>query len=250
MQIFADQGLLQELPIDPLALKRYLRTVEINYKPNPFHHRLHALDVMQSCHTVLMQSPAFQLKLTAIEKLALLLGAFVHDVGHPGVNNKLLVKLADCPEQKQRPDLAQYAMLYNNHSVLESTHISLAFRIAFSPTHKGSNPFAQLDKEEYCKLRKLMIELVMITDMEHHFKFLAQFKAATNFSEAQPTRLDLKDDAKRLMLLKAVLHSCDISNPAKSTDMAARWAHVICDEFWDQGDLEKSMDMDPEQLLR
>merc|ERR1712048_62451 len=45
-------------------------------------------------------------------------------------------------------------------------------------------------------------------------------------------------------------HSCDISNPAKPTKMATQWAHVICDEFWNQGDLEKSMNMIPDQLLR
>ena len=188
MQILADQGLLSELPLDPVAVKRYLRTVEINYKPNPFHNRLHALDVMQSCHTVLMQSPAFQARLTALEKLALLLGAFVHDVGHPGVTNKLLVKLADCPKLSQRPDLADYAILFNNSSVLENTHTSLAFRIAFSPAHKGTNPFATLDRESYAQLRKLMIKLIMITDMEHHFQFLAQFKAKTKFGELNPTR--------------------------------------------------------------
>ena len=52
-----------------------------------------------------------------------------------------------------------------------------------------------------------------------------------------------------MMVLKAVLHSCDISNPAKPCQMATRWAHVICDEFWEQGDLEKGMGFNPEPLL-
>ncbi len=56
---------------------RYLRAVEIEYKVNPYHNRLHALDVMQTCHTVLRQSPLFQEQLAPLERLALLISAYV-----------------------------------------------------------------------------------------------------------------------------------------------------------------------------
>jgi hypothetical protein len=114
MRILSDQGVLQELDLDVTAMKRYLRAVETEYKFNPYHNRIHALDVMQSAHTVLVQSPQFQESLTAIEKLGLLLGAYVHDVGHPGVNNKLLEKLANDPKNSIRPDLADFAVQYNS----------------------------------------------------------------------------------------------------------------------------------------
>lgn len=160
MRILSDQGLFQELDLDVNAIKRYLRAVEGEYRFNPYHNRIHALDVMQSCHAVLMHSPQFLSKLTSIEKLALLLGAYVHDVGHPGVNNKLLEKLSNDPKNSIRPDLADFAVMYNSKAILESFHISHAFHIAFSPNHSGGNPFATLTTEQFTKLRKHMIDLV------------------------------------------------------------------------------------------
>jgi hypothetical protein len=40
------------------------------------------------------------------------------------------------------------------------------------------------------------------------------------------------------MLMKAVLHACDVSNVAKPRDTSLKWTKVVNEEFWAQGDLE------------
>lgn len=245
MRMLADQGLFDTVSgmnLDQVAMKKYLRAVEIEYKINPYHNRLHALDVMQTCHAVLMQSPAFQAVLTPVERLALLIGAYVHDVGHPGVDNKLLERLSYEPNNDIRPDLADFALMYNNKAILESFHISHAFHIAFSPNHRGGNPFATFSKEDFTHLRKMMIELVLITDMSQHFAFLTKLKGAVQSCNFGKEPMDLKHGEKagenRLLIMKAVLHACDVSNVAKPKETALKWTKVVNQEFWAQGDLE------------
>lgn len=248
MRILSDQGLFQDLDLDVNAVKRYLRAVESEYRFNPYHNRVHALDVMQSCHAVLMHSPQFLSRLTPIEKLALLLGAYVHDVGHPGVNNKLLEKLSNDPKNSIRPDLADFAIMYNSKAILESFHISHAFHIAFSPSHPGGNPFATLTTEQFTKLRKLMIDLVLVTDMGQHFAFIAKIKSSI-YKGGRPERLDLRDDESRLTLMKGVLHACDVSNPAKPKETSLKWTSVVNQEFYEQGDLETELYGQPQEAL-
>ena len=144
MQILADHGLFASLPLEQSATKRYLRAVEGEYIGNYYHNRVHALDVMQSTHAVLRQSPKFEQTLSPLEKLALLLGAYVHDVGHPGFNNKLLTKLANDPSGADRADLAGLALTYNNTANLENFHIATAFKIALDENRQGHNMFTGL----------------------------------------------------------------------------------------------------------
>merc|ERR1712048_74339 len=57
---------------------------------------------------------------TNLQLFSLLVGAVIHDVGHPGYNNAF-----------QSNSLSQKALTYNDNSVLENYHVSLAFRMIF-----------------------------------------------------------------------------------------------------------------------
>eukprot|EP00041_Stephanoeca_diplocostata_P027094 m.740312 g.740312 ORF g.740312 m.740312 type:complete len:859 (-) comp23114_c0_seq1:228-2804(-) len=245
MRILEDHDIFDSVAVDRSAMKRYLRRIEREYQTNPYHNRVHALDVMQTCHCVLMSSPALKMHLSPLEKLALLLGAYVHDVGHPGLNNKLVTTLANSPTLALNPDMAQLAITYSNHSVLEYYHLATAFRIAFSSDEPNGNPFAALSTEDFALLRALMIELVLATDMEHHFTLVTKLKVIAGGGTGL---LDLSNKDNKLILLKAVIHACDISNPAKPTRISQKWTHVISEEFYRQGDLETDLGMSPDKM--
>lgn len=57
--------------------------------------------------------------LSKLERFAIILASAVHDLGHPGVNNVFLVKTRD-----------KQALTYNDRSVNENMHASLAFTLA------------------------------------------------------------------------------------------------------------------------
>jgi len=198
MQMFMDQGLIRDLSLDSDALRRYLCRIEREYNQNPYHNRVHALDVMQTCHCVLVQSPSLTDHMDAAEKFALLLGAYVHDVGHPGVNNNLLVTLANQnTKERKRGDLAAIAMRYNNISVLESYHIATAFEFAFDDLEENANPFLSLDQETFVRVKALMVELVLATDMQHHSALLSELKqisSTTNEGKARASFSSSSED--------------------------------------------------------
>lgn len=258
LRMLADHHLFDELDIETDCMKRYLRRVERDYQRNPYHNRVHGFDVMQTCHCVLMQSPALRGQLSAIDKLALLVGAFVHDVGHPGVNNKLLAKLAEQPDCHLSRDLksrdkcrqlAQFAITYNSKSVLESFHISRAFQLAFDTRESNANPFHKMPHDDFAKLRSLMVSLVLATDMENHFSLVTKMKHLAADASGNPRLLDLHDDTEKETLLKAIMHGCDVGNPTKPIALAGMWTDVISEEFWTQGEFEIELGFKPERML-
>jgi hypothetical protein len=78
--------------------------------------------------------------LSKLERFAVILASAVHDLGHPGVNNAFLVRSRD-----------QQALTYNDRSVNENMHASLAFRLAAE--EPGLNLFAAFSEAEYDQVR-------------------------------------------------------------------------------------------------
>ncbi|XP_009570998.1 PREDICTED: calcium/calmodulin-dependent 3',5'-cyclic nucleotide phosphodiesterase 1C-like, partial [Fulmarus glacialis] len=81
------------------------------------------------------------------------------------------------------------------------------------------------------EFRALVIEMVLATDMSCHFQ---QIKAMKNALQ-QPEGID---KPKALSLL---LHTADISHPAKAWDLHHRWTMSLLEEFFRQGDKEAEL---------
>merc|ERR1711957_835312 len=57
-------------------------------------------------------------------------------------------------------------------------------------------------------------------------------------AETKPAEQRLDE---KLFVLGSLLHASDISNPTKPRSIMLAWTRRILDEFWAQGDLEKSL---------
>ena len=89
--------------------------------------------------------------------------------------------------------------------------------------------FENVDIETYKKFRKEMISCVLATDMAFHdvyVKFLENYKNA---------------DDKYQKNMNLFIHSADISNPTKPFEIYFKWALLVVNEFYDQGDKEKKL---------
>jgi hypothetical protein len=161
--------------------------------------------------------------LTDMELLAMLLAAIVHDVGHDGMNNNY-----------HKNALTDRAIAYNDQSIQENYHLGVLFESM--KTHADKiDVFAGCERVFYQKIREMIIHLVLHTDMSKHFVALKEFKtlAEERGSSAEAWKGDM------LPLMAHVLHSCDISNPAKPTSVATEWTDRCLREFFHQGDVEK-----------
>ncbi|KAF2275888.1 HD-domain/PDEase-like protein [Westerdykella ornata] len=161
------------------------------------------------------------------DALTLLISAIGHDVGHPGVNNAFLVALN-----------APLAQLYNDRSVLESFHCA-----AYAQILRRYWPKAFAD----AKMRKLMINSILATDMGLHFKYMSdlgnlQEKVGHDKDIVEEWNAKVREEHKDLtcgLLIKCA----DISNVARKFDVAVKWAHILTDEFSNQGVMEQELEI-------
>jgi cAMP-specific phosphodiesterase 4 len=150
------QDLISTLGLDGAAVRDWLAMVESLYATDvPFHNSTHAADVLHAVHFLLGPCGAAAL-LSPLSVLALLLAAAAHDAGHDGFNN-----LYHEHAQTDR------ALAHNDHSVQENYHCSLVFRQMH--TNPRADVLAALPPAQAQEVRRLMITLILATDMKDHF---------------------------------------------------------------------------------
>ena len=93
------------------------------------------------------------------------------------------------------------------------------------------------------EFRKLVVEMVLATDMSNHGKLLGDLKTLTEKEQVRNEIIQLDTIEKRLIVLKNLLHCADLGNPTKRTEVYTVWANNIIQESWAQGDLEKKADL-------
>jgi cAMP-specific phosphodiesterase 4 len=235
----ADEGLVME---------RFIKAVETEYLPNPYHNFTHAVDVLHGVARMmrLMQSDSF---LSELEQFSLLVAAVAHDLGHPGVNNGFLSEVGH--------DLA---LQYNDKSPLENMHCAKLYTIV---ANKATNIFANMSKDQYKEVRKNCIETILHTDMMGHQEMVKHLQIMYQVNSEVFARGARKDDGvgltvpevevfsqpdAKLTIMEMVLHSADVSNPCRSWEVTHAWAMLTLEEFFAQGDQEKSKGI-PMQFL-
>ena len=132
-------------------------------------------------------------------------------------------------------------------------------------------PFKRRRPKDYSNLRSLVIDLVMGTDMKHHFKHVHSLRqlisqrggspqpqtdktasSATATAAGGGTGIDSgsgsgsgtkirvvevrrrDNNAEFTLILKEVLHAADISNPAKPWQVCRFWTDCVMQEFYGQ----------------
>ena len=216
--LFQKWNLCEVIKTNKIILDAFFGQIELGYKvSNPYHNACHAADV---CHTLLyfvFQSELCK-KLTPHDSVVSIISALGHDICHPGVTNRFLVNNRD-----------PLAIKYNDISVLESMHSSTIFSIMDKPEH---NILSNVSADDWVRMRKLLIEMVLETDMSRHFEILGKFKA-----KMQLIFMDNPED--KSIVLGMGLKCADIGHSAKSFELHEKWTNLVCEEFFRQGDVEK-----------
>ena len=154
------------------------------------------------------------------DTLSIVIAAVAHDVSHPGVNNRYLVNNQEL-----------LAMTYNDTSVLENMHSATTFEIM---RESKSNLLDNFKKENFIYCRKIIIDMILETDMAKHFDALGKFRTKALFEN-----YDLSNFEDKSLLLKMALKCADIGHCCKSWDLHYQWSLKIQEEFFLQGDLER-----------
>ncbi|XP_074060901.1 3',5'-cyclic-AMP phosphodiesterase 4C isoform X1 [Macrotis lagotis] len=224
--IFKERDLLKtfQIPVDTLIT--YLLTLEDHYHADvAYHNSIHAADVAQSTH-VLLSTPALEAVFTDLEILAAIFASAIHDVDHPGVSNQFLINTN-----------SELALMYNDASVLENHHLAVGFKLL---QEDNCDIFQNLSAKQRQSLRKMVIDMVLATDMSKHMNLLADLKTMVETKKVTSLGVLLLDNySDRIQVLQNMVHCADLSNPTKPLELYRQWTDRIMVEFFQQGDRER-----------
>ncbi|KAM8927630.1 high affinity cGMP-specific 3',5'-cyclic phosphodiesterase 9A-like [Pelodytes ibericus] len=216
--MYHDLGLVREFNIDPITLKRWLLSIQENYRTNPFHNFRHCFCVTQMMYGIIHLCD-LQDHMTLTELGVLMTSAVCHDLDHPGYNNTYQINAH-----------TELAIRYNDISPLENHHCAVAFQILAQPEN---NIFSNISHELFKQIRQSIIRLILATDMARHGDILESFKKVIpNF--------DFNDVEHVNILQMMLIKCCDISNEVRPTKVAEPWVDCLLEEYFMQSDREKS----------
>jgi calcium/calmodulin-dependent 3',5'-cyclic nucleotide phosphodiesterase len=238
----ASTSLLQNLRVKPMVVTRYVEAVCDTYcKDISYHTSLHGVDVMQGLHSLLSHRSDTgvileadhdrNLTMTNEVMYGALLAALVHDLGHPGLTNRFMVRTNN-----------EFAIKYNDISVLENMHVFVALSLT---KRAGCDVFATFSEETKRDTRHLWISMILETDMSNHMsgvwglqRRLRSHSTGPCESENDFAAFDNKNYVSTLSLL---LHACDLSNPTKPWSTYRQWTDLVMEEFFQQSSKEQEL---------
>ena len=205
------------------------------YKTTLYHNSLHGADVTQSLCLYFLNSNAEEIcQSLVLDLLGILIAALGHDLGHPGYTNPFHINSS-----------SELALTYNDASCLENFHASKLFRTIRNPE---TDIFEKLSVQDYKTIRKRMIGNILATDMANHGKIMTVIKSklSINIAENKPQFELLSGNEKtkfeeQQSLFDFMIHAADLAHNTKLFNISLKWVELLSEEFWLQGDKEKSL---------
>lgn len=164
--IFSKMNLLDEHKVPESNFKLFVNEISLRYINNTYHNYKHGVDV---CFTSwkLLVVPNLTSIFSSLEVFSVLVGALAHDVGHPGLNNLFLVKSKH-----------ELAMAHNDRSPLENMHCVILYEIV---SKESNNIFIGLEPNQWRDARKIILTIILGTDMSHHFEQISKTQVSLCF---------------------------------------------------------------------
>lgn len=207
------------LALDATKLRSFLLAINSSYRDTPYHCALHGADVAQTTYYFLTKGKAGE-NMSKLEQTAAIVAALCHDVGHPGLTAPFLVAVED-----------PLAIRYNDNSPLENMHAA----ITFGTMQKEENSFLTCSKEQYRIFRRIIITAILGTDNSMHGEIMLKLDGFSEMDNALE---------KCMIKVSVALHAADVSNPAKDWVAYQKWTERLMEEFYLQGDAERSRGME------
>lgn len=226
---------------DENKLVLFLNQIQKGYRQKvQYHNDLHGADVAQFMFLLIKDANLDKIaELKHFDMVSMLISSVCHDFDHDGFNNAYHVN-----------KMSSRALRYHDESVQENYHAAESISIMLDPRY---NFLENVNKDEVKMFRKRMVGMILSTDMAKHMQDLTQFK---NRCETRGISAELdngymfldRTDASTLFdsqqqLLEILEHACDVSPPTRDFDLVKKWTFLLFEEFFIQGDIEKSYNL-------
>jgi hypothetical protein len=233
--LFDRLKLVEHFGLDREKVGAFFVEIELGYDDAiPYHNREHAASVMHAMHALLRRGGLSRAAAVAFEglasstelgRMACLLAAAIHDYQHRGLSNDFLVKIGDAR-----------AMRYNDQHVNEHHHVAAAFALLLQPKF---NFLSCLSSDAFVKLRRLVIDLVLGTDMADSSRIIQSLSEALD--RTTPGQYEPATAKDATVLLQVTMKCADLGHMALDWRSHVRWVKRVEEEFFAQGDQERAL---------
>jgi len=233
-------GIIQRLKLDLEALFCFALEIEDNYQNNPYHNRLHAAFVVHRTYVAIQKLNLDDSNLSHMSwKLAALVGAAVHDVLHPGVNNAHAVKTE-----------ANVALKFNDQAVLENESLQLTINLLRADQTNFIKGSDLAHSKRWRQFKSNLISVVLATDMSSHFRIVSTFQQkVSSLGVMHPGGPFGGTEEQLEIAVQMVVKMADIGHCTARMAQHYYWSQCLEDEFFAQGDQEKAEKLDVSPLM-
>ncbi|XP_047002049.1 cGMP-dependent 3',5'-cyclic phosphodiesterase-like [Schistocerca americana] len=230
-KFFEDLNLVNHFQIDKETLSRFILLVKKGYRDTPYHNWMHAFSVAHFAFLLVKNLDLINKSyITALEGLAFIISCLCHDLDHRGTNNSF-----------QTESGTVLASLYSSEgSVMERHHLAQTLCILNTD---DCNVLDGLDRNEYTTCLDIIRDIILATDLAHHLRVLKEQRVMVS------NGFDKSNDRHRKLLLFLLMTAADLSDQTKDWQVSRQIAELIYEEFFSQGDLEKSMGNKPLEMM-
>ncbi|XP_026959815.1 rod cGMP-specific 3',5'-cyclic phosphodiesterase subunit beta isoform X1 [Sagmatias obliquidens] len=239
IQMYYELGVVRKFQIPQEVLVRFLFSVSKGYRRITYHNWRHGFNVAQTMFTLLMTGK-LKSYYTDLEAFAMVTAGLCHDIDHRGTNNLYQMK-------SQNP----LAKLHGS-SILERHHLEFG---KFLLSEETLNIYQNLNRRQHEHVIHLMDIAIIATDLALYFKKRTMFQKIVDESQNYEDRnswveyLSLETTRKEIVMAM-MMTACDLSAITKPWEVQSKVALLVAAEFWEQGDLERTvLDQQPIPMM-
>ncbi|KAK2495080.1 hypothetical protein MC885_002870 [Smutsia gigantea] len=230
LRLFFEINVVEKFKVPVEVLIRWMYTVRKGYRSVTYHNWRHGFNVGQTMFT-LLTTGRLKKYYTDLEAFAMLAAAFCHDIDHRGTNNLYQMK-----------STSPLAKLHGS-SILERHHLEYSKTLL---QDESLNIFQNLNKRQFETVIHLFEVTIIATDLALYFKKRTMFQKIVDAcekmeTEEAATKYITIDPTKKEIIMAMMMTACDLSAITKPWEVQSQVALLVANEFWEQGDLEKTV---------
>uniref|UniRef100_A0A8C6LFD2 Phosphodiesterase n=1 Tax=Nothobranchius furzeri TaxID=105023 RepID=A0A8C6LFD2_NOTFU len=230
IQMYYEVGVVKKFQIPQEVLVRFMYSVSKGYRKITYHNWRHGFNVGQTMFT-LLTTGHLKRYYTDLEVMAMITAGFLHDIDHRGTNNLYQVKSGN-----------PLAKLHGS-SILERHHLEFG---KFLLSDESLNIYQNLNRRQVDHVIHLTDIAIIATDLALYFKSRTMFQKIVDLSKTYEDEkkwvdfLSLETTRKEIVMAM-MMTACDLSAITKPWEVQSKVALSVAAEFWEQGDLERTV---------
>ncbi|XP_077437775.1 cone cGMP-specific 3',5'-cyclic phosphodiesterase subunit alpha'-like isoform X2 [Vanacampus margaritifer] len=230
IRCFFELGVVEKFKIPAEILTRWMYTVRRGYRDITYHNWRHGFNVGQTMFTLLLTGK-LKKYYSDLEAFAMVAAGFCHDIDHRGTNNLYQTKSA-----------SPLAKLHSS-SIMERHHLEYSKTLM---EDENLNIFQNLQKRQFETVQHLFEVCIIATDLALYFKKRTMFQKIVDSMEGIPDEKDKvsyvsNNPTRKEIIMAMMMTACDLSAITKPWEVQSKVALMVAAEFWEQGDLERTV---------